>query len=234
MVFQSLGLSIHFPLFKNLLRDALRPVGVKSSLIRSLHKQVVVQNRGALTEFLEPEQLALSKAGGSKLVHQVRMMSEKNPSMVFVKVDMRNAHNEVSRASVLEALEREDTLRHLSWHVATCQASHTGLESGGRIWGWAGEGQSQGDPEASGLFSVSWHLDVRELNAALARFGNDDGYLIGPSAILFPVLERFAANVMTRCLLHLQVTKTEVFTWSGQLPSQALRPPRTWPGLASW
>ena len=58
-----------FPLFKNLLRDALRPVGVKSSLIRSLHKQVVVQNRGALTEFLEPEQLALSKAGGSKLVH---------------------------------------------------------------------------------------------------------------------------------------------------------------------
>ena len=40
------------------------------------------------------------------------MMSEKNPSMVVVKVDMRNAHNEVSRASVLEAIEREDTLRH--------------------------------------------------------------------------------------------------------------------------
>ena len=210
-----------FPLFKNLLRDALRPVGVKSSLIRSLHKQVVVQNRGALTEFLEPEQLALSKAGGAKLVHQVRMFSEQNPEMVVVKVDMKNAHNEVSRASVLEALEREHTLRHLSWHVATCQASHTGLESDGKIWGWAGEGQSQGDPEASGLFSVSWHLDVRELNAALAahggfaRFGNDDGYLVGPQAILFPALERFAANVMARCLLHLQVTKTEVFTWSG-------------------
>ena len=56
-------------------------------------------------------------------------MSEKNPNMVVVKVDMRDAHNEVSRASVLEALEREHTLRHLSWHVATCQASHTGLES---------------------------------------------------------------------------------------------------------
>ena len=56
-----------FPLFRNLLRDALRPIGVKSSLIRSLNKQVVVQNRGALTEFFEPGQLALSKAGGQNL-----------------------------------------------------------------------------------------------------------------------------------------------------------------------
>ena len=216
-----------FPLFKNSLRDALRPVGVKSSLIRSIHKKVVVKNRGALTEFLEPEQLALSKAGGAKLVHQVRMMSEENPDMVVVKVDMRNAHNEVSRAAVLEGLERENTLRHLTWHVATCQASHTGLESGGRLWGWAGEGQSQGDPEASACFSVAWHLEVRELNEILAahtgfaRFGNDDGYLVGPPDILFPALERFAVKVREKCLLHLQVTKTEVFAWSGDLPPEA-------------
>ena len=50
------------------------------------------------------------------------------------------------------------TLRHLAWHVATCQASHTGLESGGKLWGWAGEGQSQGDPEASALFTVQCGL----------------------------------------------------------------------------
>ena len=143
-----------------------------------------------MTEFLEPEQLALSQAGGAKLVHQVRMLSEKNPGMVVVKVDMRNAHNEVSRAAVLDALEREPTLRHLAWHQATCQASHTGLETGGKLWGWAGEGQSQGDPEAGAWFCVAWHLEVRELNVILsahwgtARFGNDDGYLIGPAVVL--------------------------------------------------
>ena len=137
-----------FPLFKNSLRDTLRPVGVKSSLVRAIHKKVVKKNRGPFTEFLEPEQLALSKAGGAKLVHQVRMLSEKNPGMVVVKVDMRNAHNEVSRAAVLEALEREPTLRHLAWHQATCQASYTGLETCGKLWGWSKEGQSQGDPEA--------------------------------------------------------------------------------------
>ena len=67
------------------------------NLPSSDHFTVVVHNRGALTEFLEPEQLELRKAGGAKHVHQVRMMSEKNPDMVVVKVDMRNAHNEVSR-----------------------------------------------------------------------------------------------------------------------------------------
>ena len=44
----------------------------------------------------------------------------------------------------------------------------------------------EGDPETSGLFSVSWQLDLKKLNAAL---------------------ERFAANVMARCLLHPQVTE---------------------------
>ena len=68
---------------------------------------------------------------------------------------------------------------------------------------------------------------ARELNAILtthggfARFGNDDGYLVGPSDILFPALERFASKVREKCLLHLQVTKTEVFTWSGDLPPEA-------------
>ena len=70
-------------------------------------------------------------------------------------------------------------------------------------------------------------MEVRELNATLAahgglaRFGNDDGYLIGPAGVLFPALELFALKVREKCLLHLQVTKTEVFTWSGILPPQA-------------
>ena len=71
---------------------------MKSSLIRDLHKQAVTKNRGPLNDFLEPQQLALSKAGGCKLVHQVRMLSERRRDIIVVKLDMRNAHNEVSRA----------------------------------------------------------------------------------------------------------------------------------------
>ena len=53
------------------------------------------------------------------------------------------------------------------------------------------------------------------------RFGNDDGYLIGPAYALFHALEHFAAEVRVKCLLHLQVPNTEVFTWSGVLPAKA-------------
>ena len=220
------------PLFKNQNQDPgqLRPVGVKSSLIRDFHKQVAAKNRGPLNDFLEPQQLALSKAGGCKLVHQVRMLSEKRRDFIVVKLDMRNAHNEVSRAAVIEALESEPSLRHIAWHAATCLASHTGLECGGRLWGETGEGCTQGDPEASGWFCVAWHQEVRDLDSVLAahgglaRFGNDDGYLVGPADVVFPALEQFATRVRDKCLLHLQVTKTEVFTWNDL-------PPVTPPGM---
>ena len=205
----------------------LRPVGVKPSFIRTLHKRVIRGNRGVFIEHLEPQQLAVSEAGGAKLVHGVRMLLEHKPDFAAVKLDIRNAHNEVSRSSILEGLDREPSLRHLVWHAATCLAPHTGLEAGGKLWGQSGEGMTQGDPEAGGFFCVSWHLQVRELDETLraaggmARFGNDDGYAIGPSQVLFPALARFSQDVQQKHLLHLQVQKTEVFTWSGVLPDEA-------------
>ena len=113
----------------------------------------------------------------------------------------------------------------MAWHAATCLASHTGLESGGRLWGESGEGVTQGDPEASGWFCVAWHQEVRDLDSVLAqhgglaRFGNDDGYLVGLALTVFPALEQFATRVRDKCLLHLQVTKTEVFCWQDELPA---------------
>ena len=144
-----------------------------------------------------------------------------------MKLDIRNAHNDISRASIIEALDREPTLRHLAWHVATCLAAPTSLESGGELWGETGEGHSQGDPEASGCFCVAWHQEVIQLDRTLqdvggmAKFGNDDGYAIGPPDILFPAIARFAQDIKEKHLLELQVVKTEVFSWSERLPPEA-------------
>ena len=171
--------------------------------------------------------MVLSQAGGAKLVHIVRMMLEQRRDFVAVKLDIRNAHNEVSRASILEAFDREPSLRHLTWHVATSLSANTALESGGLIWGETGEGYSQGDPEAWSCFCVAWHQEVKELDAILseaggmAKFGNDDGYAIGPASVLFPAISRFAQLIRERHLLHLQVQKTQVFSWSGVLPPEA-------------
>ena len=213
------------PLYKP--DDSVRPVGIKPSFIRDLHKGVVRGNREVLTEFLEPQQLALSQAGGAKLVHSVRMMLEQKREYFAVKLDIKNAHNEVARSSIIVALDREPTLRHLAWHVATCLAPTTSLESGGKIWGETGEGHSQGDPEASGCFCVAWHQEVIALDNTLtavggmARFGNDDGYAIGPKEVLFPAIAKFAEEIREKHLLELQVRKTEVFSWTGVLPPEA-------------
>ena len=98
-----------------------------ASLIRSFHKQAVTKNKVALIDFLEPHQLALSLAGGGKLAHQIRMLSESRKDFIEIKVDMRNVHNEVSRAAVIEALKKEPSLRHM--------ASHTSLEVKGKLFG---------------------------------------------------------------------------------------------------
>ena len=54
----------------------------------------------------------------------------------------------------------------------------------------------------------------------MAKFGMDDGYCVGCPSILFPALLRFAESVKEHCNLRLNLSKYEVFTWSGQLPAQ--------------
>ena len=49
---------------------------------------------------------------------------------------------------------------------------------------------------------------------------------MGPAEIVFPALEEFWHEVEVECLLKLERSKTEVFTWSDRLPES------TPPGLA--
>ena len=65
----------------------VRPIGMRNPFIKTIHKEVVRQNKGVLTEFLEPQQLGMSIAGGAKLVHCVRMMLEKNRNFLCIKLD---------------------------------------------------------------------------------------------------------------------------------------------------
>ena len=86
-------------------------------MIRTLHSLVIRENRAVLTSFLEPQQLCMSLSGGHKLVNAVRMLLEDNPDFVCYKLDLRNAHNEVARAAILEELEEEPTLRLSLIHI---------------------------------------------------------------------------------------------------------------------
>ena len=203
----------------------LRPIGMKNPYIKEMHKQVIKQNRPELTSFLEPTQLGMSVAGGAKLVHSVRMLLEENRDFICIKLDFRNAFNEVSRSRVITALENEPSLRHLASHAATILAPSSGLESRGVLWGESQEGVTQGDPESGPYFCVAIQEYVTMVDTMLAggggcaRFGWDDGYLLGPTELTFAALDRFTKEVEEHCGLVLQRSKTEVFTWLGELPA---------------
>ena len=219
------------PLFKSAEQEAVRPLGVRNLLVRSFHKEAVTQNKEEFVDFLEPEQLAMSVAGGGKLVFSVRMLTEEKRDFVAAKIDMENAFNAVSRASIIEGLEEEPSLQHLAGLAAVTLAPAHGLEAGGQKWGESAEGATQGDPLSSPFFNVAWHKEVRQLDMTLkesggmARFGMDDGYAVGSPDTVFPALEKFAIDVHQKCLLSWNHAKTEVFSWSGVLP------PRTTAGL---
>ena len=143
-------------LYKTPEQDTVRPIGIEPCLARTLHKIVNRRNKATLVKYFEPQQVVVSVAGGSKLVNSVRMLSEANPSFIVVKCDIKNAFNSVSRAQVIRVLESEDELRHLAWHAALSLASSNALENGGKVWGHAEEGATQGDPEAGTYFCVAW------------------------------------------------------------------------------
>ena len=149
---------------------------------------------------------------------------EEHRDWVVIKMDVRNAHNEVWRSAVIKALEAEPTLQHLAWFAAVIVAPSTGLETRGVKWGEQGDGGTQGDPKESAFFATAIQEAVRLFDAALVeggggagRFGNDDGYGCGPAGVVFPALARFETKLREECGLVLQRDKTEVFAW-GELP----------------
>ena len=80
------------------------PIRIRKTLAKPFHRQAIQQNIPDLLSFQEPLQLLLLKVGAGKLVNIVHGMSEAMSDFVAVKVDIRNASHEISRAAVIENL----------------------------------------------------------------------------------------------------------------------------------
>ena len=67
----------------------IRPLGLRTPLLKVLHKQVVTQNLTEVKAHLEPVQLGMSRAGAQKLVFSIRGLLNAKPDFVCVKIDCR-------------------------------------------------------------------------------------------------------------------------------------------------
>ena len=171
-----------------------------------------------------PQQLIMSKAGAAKLVFTVRGVLEAKPDFVCASLDIKNAYNEMSKVAVVEVFEGEESLRHMAQFVAVTRASTKALEAGGKEWGKANEGETQGLSDATAAFSTGLQPSLVKLDrecragGGLAVAGADDVYAAGPEEVVLPAVRKFKEEVAARCGLTLQYSKSCLFTWQGGLP----------------
>ena len=217
----------------------VRPIGIGECLRRAIHTTLASDHKGDFAEHLFPQQVAVGMPGGiSKLVIGVRLIMEVNPTWVIVKIDLKNAYNEIKRAKVIERMNADDRLRALvplMW--ASYSAAPDVYLAGGKRSGFASEeGMHQGDPLASGGFCVGVHPEICELDAELqpsggsAKFDMDDGYAMGPPEVVFPATLRFAANVQ-EIGLQLQLSKCTCYSAAGNMQTHPERPPEVKVGM---
>jgi len=214
----------------------VRPIGIGECLRRAIHKSVIAQMKPSLAEHLWPQQVAIGVAGGlSILIFGVRLVLEVFPGWVVVKIDLRNAYNEICRASVLQRLAEVPHVRDLvppMWanYLPESMVFIPGEGSATADFSSA-EGVQQGEPMAGAGFCVGIHPEVCQLDAELnavggmAKFDMDDGYAVGPPEVVFPAVQRFAVAV--RALgLELQLGKCKCYSPAGDMENHRDRPPQ--------
>ena len=201
--FYRLWLSLQtVPLYKTAQQVDMRPLGVRHSLTRVIHREVVSQNKQEVREFLEPQQLGQSQAGAAKLIHSIRGLLSQHPDWVCIAADIKNCYNEFSRRAVLNVILSAPELAHLATFSAAILAPVNALESAGEVWGSTGMGLCQGDPMSGMLQAIGMQPDLVELDmeclqggGGVARAGADDVFALGPPEVALPAMARFGGEV---------------------------------------
>ena len=88
---------------------------------------------GALADYLAPHQVAVGVPGGLDiLVHGVRAYLRAQPELVVVRLDLRNAYNEIDRCAALRRLAAVPELAHLAplFHVLHAPVARLQLSTG--------------------------------------------------------------------------------------------------------
>jgi len=178
-----------------------KPVEIPNTLTKVGDKAVLqIFQKDYIQEML-PQQVGVGvKYAAELLVMGLRMTLHRNEDFIIIITDISNAYCELMRASVVDMHMDSEKMRGMVpyWRAKLGPSAKL----------WAGEdymeymeGLVHGSPASSSGFSFTIHDKVKEVDIRLAeyggcaRFGMDDGYLIGPKEIIFEVLVEFAIGL---------------------------------------
>ena len=75
------------------------------------------------------------------------------------------------------------------------------------------------------LSAIGFHPSLKQLDrdcsegGGMARAGHDDVYAMGPEDVVLPAVQRFADEILQRCGLRLQWSKSKVYHAEGRMPA---------------
>ena len=193
----------------------LRPIACGEILRRLAGKTLCSLHKTRLREhLLERSQIGVGvRAGADAMVFAARdAVAQISDDYAAVKLDFRNAFNEIHRSAVLEAIAA--AVPEALQYAASAYSSPSWLFFGDRQLA-SSQGVQQGDPLGPALFSAAlaklWDSVPADAKAALdvSAFYLDDGFLAGPPAALEVVVKHFA-EVGPSIGVHLNAAKSEV------------------------
>ena len=92
----------------------VRPVQVGDPLFTTIWKALLRDMQERFEAIFRPQQVAVGVKGGlSIMIHGMRALLQQSPQMVMIKMDLKNAFNEVERAVLVEAVRRHHQLHNL-------------------------------------------------------------------------------------------------------------------------
>jgi hypothetical protein len=178
-----------------------RPVQVPNTLAKVGDKAVLMIFQKDYIQEMLPQQLGVGvKYAAELLVMGLRMTLHRNDDFIILGVDISNAYCELMRASVVERHMESEKMRGMVPYWRAKLGPNAKLWAGADYMDYM-EGLVQGSPTSSSGFSFTIHDKVKEADRRLAevggcaRFGMDDGYMVGPKEIIFDVLAKFAEGI---------------------------------------
>ena len=177
------------------------PVQVRNTISKLEDKALLAQYQEVHIKEMMPQQLGVGVKFAAELLFMgLRMTLHKRPDFIIVGVDISNAFCEIMRANVIERHMRHDRLCGM---VPYWRAK---LGPVAKLWACKDtmeyqEELQQGSPTSSSGFFYTIHEKIKKADRRLveyggcARFGMDDGYMMGPMEVVFQVLEEFATGI---------------------------------------
>ncbi|XP_055347675.1 uncharacterized protein LOC129594849 [Paramacrobiotus metropolitanus] len=192
----------------------LRPIAVGNTLRRLTAKVICRRVKGRSTAALQPSQLGFGINGGAEaIVHSAREFLSSDPDQVKVllKIDLKNAFNCISRATVMEVASVH--LPEYANYLYACYGHYSELYLDDEVLS-SQSGIHQGDPLGPLLFSLGILPFTSKLKATFNAWFLDDGTLGGS-------VETVAADFQTvidtahASGLSVNMSKCEIFVCGG-------------------